>query len=277
MDSGRLRRVGRGWFATPMAVADAERAIQLGGRLGCLSGCKSHGLWVPEQPDLHVVVPTGMPMPAPRSQVQFHRWAGRCSAAVADLADCLAQVLHRHDPETGLIVLESAVNLGQLAEADARALISGAPARNRRGLQHFRLGAMSGSETRLRLYFQRRRIPVLEQAFIPGVGSVDLLVGRSLIVEADSQSHHGKEADVHLDRERDLEARQLGYDSVRFSPRQLWQLWDRTQTFLAGVISTGRHLRPPDPMRFGPGLVHNSSSTCRSARYEPERHVYEEL
>lgn len=44
---GELTRVARGWYALPFANDQVMRAIRLGGRLGCLSGCDFYGLWVP--------------------------------------------------------------------------------------------------------------------------------------------------------------------------------------------------------------------------------------
>ena len=37
--AGNLRRIMRGWYAGADADPDVVRALKLGGRLGCLSGC----------------------------------------------------------------------------------------------------------------------------------------------------------------------------------------------------------------------------------------------
>ena len=247
---GRLSRVRPGWYADAFSAPEAVRAVELGGRLGCLSASHLHGLWVPRHADLHVVVNPGARLPAVHPErVQFHRLARACPGSVAGVGEAVAQVLHRHDMESALVVLESAVNGGQLDEAEARHLLAHAPHRSRRAAQYFSPGAQSGSETRVRLFFQRNRVPVQSQVFIPGVGRVDLLVGRSWIIEADSAAHHSSPRDVAVDTGRDLHARELGYDRDRLSFEQIWDTWDSTQDFLLARLRTRRHLRPPVPLR----------------------------
>ena len=103
LDAGRLTRVTRGWYATVLAHSSAVQALGLGGRVGCLSGCRLHGLWVPFDNQLHVLLNPGADTPPPQSGHVFHRVRPACQAAVASLADCLMQVVQRHDVETGLI------------------------------------------------------------------------------------------------------------------------------------------------------------------------------
>lgn len=245
MKAGRLNRVIRGWYAEPTAASDVVRALKLTGRLGCLSGCRAHGLWVPPDSQLHVMLNPGRPLPPKQPGITFHRAERSCASAVAPLEDCLAHVLQRHDPETGLVVLESALNLELLSMGDVRALISASPAKKQRGLHHFMPGAQSGSETRLRLFFQRLNVSVEPQAFIPGVGRVDLLVGRSWIIEADSEAHHGSRVDQEVDRHRDLGAWEAGYEITRLTYQQIWTTWERTSQFLGQRLRSRVHLRPP--------------------------------
>ena len=245
---GRLRRVSRGWYADAFSPEAAIRAVQLGGRLGCLSACKVHGIWVPDSTDVHVVINPGVRLPAQTPKgVQFHRISEPCLSAVAPLEASIAHVLHRHDEETGLVVLESAVNMKRLHVADARGLLADWSIRGARTGQHFSALAQSGSETRLRLFFQRLRVPVQPQALVAGVGHVDLLVGRSWIIEADSERHHSSPSNVAIDRERDLTARELGYIRDRLSYEQIWLRWQRTQSWLTTMLRTRRHLKSPNP------------------------------
>lgn len=247
---GRLRRIRRGWFAQASTPEAAVRAVQLGGRLGCLSACQAHGLWVPHHTELHVALNPGARAPSPHpAGVAFHRLGKACGEAVLPVVVAVAQVLHRHDEETGLIVLESAVNRGLIHDADARHLLATVPLRARRTAQHFSPLAESGSETRLRLFFQRIGVPVEPQALIPGVGRVDLLVGRSWILEADSQAYHSSSRQVATDRSRDLQSRIGGYVSDRLSYEQIWFTWEHTQQWLLDMVRTRKHRRAPVPLR----------------------------
>ncbi|MDO5699131.1 MAG: type IV toxin-antitoxin system AbiEi family antitoxin domain-containing protein [Dermatophilus congolensis] len=249
LEQGRLRRVHRGWYADAFTPEAAVRAVQLGGRLGCLSACHVHGLWVPPYSDLHVVMsPGARPSPAPPRGVQFHRLASPCPTAVAPVEDSVAHVLHRHDEETALVVLESAVNLKLLHEAVARHLLRTVPMRSRRTEAHYSGLAQSGSETRLRLFFQRRGVYVRPQAYIAGIGHVDLLVGKSWIIEADSAAHHSAPRNVAIDCARDFAARERGYVRDRLSYEQIWLTWDKTQGWLLSILRTGRHLALPVPL-----------------------------
>ena len=142
------------------------------------------------------------------------------------------------------MVLESAVNGGRLHAAEARAMISAATQRNRRVLDFFDPAAESGSETRVRLFLRRHRFPVQSQVLIPGVGRVDLLVGRSLILECDSVAHH---SDPTADRRRDLDSYALGFDTRRLSYEQVHVSWNSTQQALLSQLRSGHHLRPALP------------------------------
>lgn len=244
--SRRLIRVARGWYATPMAPPALVRAVQLGGRVGCLSGCQIHGLWVPPFAGTHVMLNPGKARPV-AEDVQFHRLSTSWPSALMNLEDCVAQVLHRHDAESGLIVLESAVEKGLLTPSAAKVLIADAPRARQLRLQHFTPGSGSGSETRVRLFLQRRNVPLTPQARIPSVGRVDLLVGNSLIIECDSAAHHTSRQNREEDYRRDLAAWALGYRTLRLSYSQIWHTWHETSEVLIAELATRRHLRHPVP------------------------------
>lgn len=142
------------------------------------------------------------------------------------------------------MVLESATNLGLITRASAEQHIGLASLRMQRTLSFFDPSAGSGSETRVRLFLQQHRFPVRSQVAIDGVGHVDLLVGRSLIVECDSASHH---SDHREDRRRDLAARELGYSTLRLSYSQVHRTWSRTSEKLLHLLRTQRHLAGPAP------------------------------
>lgn len=143
------------------------------------------------------------------------------------------------------MVLESSLNLKKVTPAAARRILEEGAGQKRRLLSHLDLGAGSGSETRVRFFLQKRRFPVRSQVFLPEVGYVDLLVGRSLVVECDSHAHH---SDPENDRRRDMAARRSGYTVIRLSYAHIHVTWDRTQEFLLQVLRSRRHLRSPQPL-----------------------------
>lgn len=245
--SGELSRICRGWYTDVTADPDLIRGIRLGGRVGCLSGCLKYGLWVPAHFGLHVVYGQGCDA-QPSPGVILHAAEGaQASGPIWPLLDCLSHVLHRHSREDFLVVAESAMNLQLAHEADVRAILRHGPA-NRQTLDRHLAWAQSGSETRVRYFFQQSRVPVTAQALIPGVGRVDLLVGKRLIVECDSGEFHRTPAQQAADRRRDLRARELGYDVIRLSYEQIWPLWEATRGSLRTVIRQRRHLLEPRPL-----------------------------
>lgn len=242
--AGRLVRVARGWYGLPGGDAVVATALRAGGRLGCLSAARVHGLWVPPDPDVHVVRRREGADVTSRPGLVVHpvrAWTG--ADAVVGVPAAVQQVARHHDAETALIVLESALNQGLLHRADIDVLTIGRHARTRALLAGARSTAQSGTETRVRRFFESRRVPVLSQAAVPGVGYVDLLVGRSLILECDSVAHYTAAVDYAKDRRRDLVAVCRGYRVVRLTHTQVFGTWEHTQEALAGLLRAREHRR----------------------------------
>lgn len=239
---GELVRVCRGWYALPFAYENAVRALRAGGRLGCLSGCQLYGLWVPHHSELHVAYCRGV-SPVQRPGIHLHpARKAYPPEAVWPLEDCLVQAARYHNAEMALILVESALNKKMLSEVGAQDVVSQLSVKRRNGMR-FMSEAESGSETRVRLFFQQRKIPVRPQVRLEGIGDVDLVVGDRLIVECDSDAHHRSKEEHQNDRRRDLEARMRGFDTIRLAYHQIWADWEATQAVLLRVIRARKHIR----------------------------------
>ncbi len=242
--AGTIVRIARGWYrSSPIADPQVAAALKVGGRLGCLSGCQLHGLWVPPHSGTHIVFGEGC-APDRLTRNMHTTKKPQPRAPVWPLLDCLEHVLHRHSVEDALVVIESALNLHLLTRGELHGLLASHPSRGEMVMKHLGI-AESGSETRVRLFLQQRNVLVQAQVEIPGIGRVDLLVGRSRIIECDSRAHHGNSANYEIDRMRDLAARDLGYDTLRLSYRQIWSQWDSTRASLIRHVSRRTHLAPP--------------------------------
>ncbi|MDN5726715.1 MAG: endonuclease domain-containing protein [Propionibacteriales bacterium] len=242
---GQLSRIRHGWYATPTATASVVAAVRAGGRLGCLSALAFHGLWVPPTSGLHVLFRRRARL---GPEVEAHlvpRWT--FTGAVEPLPEALAHVIGHHDAETALMVLESALNLRRIGIAEAEQLTRRAPTEKSRVLAHLNPLAGAGTETRLRLFHELRGVPVIAQYEVAGVGWCDLLVGESLILEADSKQHHTGVENYSRDRARDLQLHRLGYDRLRFTYEQVMFQWQATRAALSALLATRRHRRPPRP------------------------------
>lgn len=238
MREGKLRRIIRGWYATPSAKPEVVSAVSAGGQLGCLSACEHYGLWIPpgHNRQVHVV----------RSRTRKNRKSGSAHlhvvprdsrGAIATLREALRHVLRFHDAETALIVLESAVEKRLITYDQGWELIRSLPKYRQKPLRFFTRGAQSGSETRVRLFFQNLKVPVKIQEWIRDVGRVDLLVGRSWVIECDSKAHHTLTNDYHRDCDRDIYCALGDMFTNRLSYQHIWFDWGVTKLHLQALMT----------------------------------------
>jgi very-short-patch-repair endonuclease len=243
---GSLRRLARGWYDAGGSSADELAAAAAGGRVGCLTGLRDHGVWVPPTTHPHIIAPRWLPAGVTGVQHPLPRVAAWAPSSIRyDVVECLRQVLRHHDVETSLIVLESACNQRLVSTATVRELIAECPIPVAEQLARFDPRSESGSETKVRLFLVRLGYPVRPQVFIPGVGRVDLLVGKSLIIECDSHAHHTGETNYRVDRSRDLNATAGGYRVLRLAWEQIFLTWAATQGLLVTHLRTRRYRQPP--------------------------------
>ena len=244
---GVLTRLRKGWYAD-LGAADSDAAVALkaGAHLGCLSGCKAHGIWVPPSSGVHAAYGRGASTKARTGLVLHPYKAKQPRTAIWPVEDCLAQVIERHDAETILIVVESAVSAKVIPHEMAEQMLKQTPIGD---LTRWLSRARSGSETRVRLFFQRRHVPVHPLATVLGVGEVDMVVGDRLLVECDSERHHGSPEAQLNDSLRDLNGHLLDYQRIRLTYDQIWHDWAATQVSLSAVLRKRRHIHRLRPSR----------------------------
>ncbi len=244
---GRLKRVTHGWYTNGLAHQDVLLALKLRARLGCLSGCSFYGLWVPSGHGLHVVHRAGLKLPDKQGVLIHRSGKPQPKGALWPLLDCLDHVVRHHSTESALIVIESALQQNRVTPEEVGALLKSRLTRGSSVRKHLDK-AESGSETRVRLFLQTHQIKVQPQVWLAGVGRVDLLVGKSLIIECDGAAFHSSKKSHDNDRHRDLMARMIGYDSLRLSYRQIWEEWETTKMSLMMQLRRSTHLKEPRPL-----------------------------
>lgn len=266
------------WYLTDSAPPALVGLLALGVRPTCLDAALFHGLWVPRGDGVHVYRPRAG---ANREQLEsmkvapLRRWKsddaenpGRQEALV--LHDTTPRAWPDDDPVPGLdlvlehaarclpivdtaVLLESAVQRKRMNFGAARALVEGLPARFRRPLSRIRADAESGTETTVRWWLESRGIGVRAQVRFPGQSRrMDLLVGRSLVIECDSRQFHDDPTGYDEDRRRDLYLIAMGYQVVRLTWEQVFLDWEETEKILLAVLQRGFHLRSPRP---GKGML----------------------
>lgn len=273
--AGTTRHVGP-WRIDDRAPADLEALLALGVRPTCLDAAALHGLWVPPSlgavhvfrpriargarvdPDTTQEVPRAAPIRRrngrPVEQVQklsvpllLHGPALRSWPShdpVPDLPLALDHAARCLPTVQAAILFESALERRRLRRNQAERIIAGLPFRARRDLTRIRDDAGSGTETRVRWWFEARRVRVRSQVVIPGVGRVDLVVGSSWVIECDSREFHDSDDAYERDRTRDLALRTRGYVVTRLTWKQVFLAWADTEARLLAALRRGEHLRP---------------------------------
>ncbi|NRD09061.1 type IV toxin-antitoxin system AbiEi family antitoxin domain-containing protein [Rathayibacter agropyri] len=240
VQDGRLVRGRRGWYASPNLPPEVLTAFRIGGRLAATDAARSHGLWVLRSPQLHVHVdPHAARMAVPRG-VRLHWDATHPSDEPLRVSPthALLQLGRVVGDEDLLVALESALEKRILGPDDLADLRSACPQRLHALFAFARDDSQSGVETLTRWRLHLIGIVALAQVHLPGVGRVDLLIGRSLVIELDGRSTH----EFENDRRRDLHATADGYVTLRFSATQILTRWPDVERAIRAAIARGLHL-----------------------------------
>ncbi|MBT2516639.1 DUF559 domain-containing protein [Streptomyces sp. ISL-90] len=249
--AGAIVRVRNGWFAYPGAPLDVVRAARVGGALTGASVARLHGLWLLDDPLLHVRVPSSSArLRAPDDRrisldrgehgVCVHYRPDGESCARDPLPVALAEMFPCSGPVGAMIALDSALNSGELTSAGLAQLRGLVSAAHSRLVDRADPGCQSGLETIARLLLYRRRVAHRTQVWIPGVGYVDLLIGDRLVVELDGRSFHEGE-DFETDHRRDFELALRGYVVVRISYRMIIDDWEQVEAGILTLLARGEH------------------------------------
>ncbi|MRX43280.1 DUF559 domain-containing protein [Agromyces sp. Q22] len=137
--------------------------------------------------------------------------------ALAEMAACAPRL-------DAQIAVDSALSLGRITSDDLWVLRGMLGASRRRIADEADAGCQSGTETIVRLLLRGRRLPHRTQAWIPGVGYVDVLVGDRLVIEIDGEGFHTG-SEFERDRRRDFELTMRGYLVFRLSYSMVMHEW----------------------------------------------------
>lgn len=241
-----ITTVRRGWYALPTAQETVRHAVRAGGVLSCQSALAFHGVWTPDTSRIHVRRSEYGRRLSPPKTVIVCQPSGQFVApinAVDDVETALLTAAACVDDRELVVLMDSVLNLRLLTVTQLRYLFGGLPAHHRSLLDRCDR-AESGTETLTRLELRSRGVKVRPQVTIPGVGRVDFLVGRCLVIEVDSRAHHTDPASYHRDRIRDQELVRRGYIVIRLTYDQvMFHLRDTIDRILP-VIRRDAHRRP---------------------------------
>jgi very-short-patch-repair endonuclease len=257
---GRLVRVRRAWYAVPDADGDRVSAVMLGGRLGAFSAAASYGIWRGLDRDLHVSwkphgnvakpgrarfdFPDSRVLPSGRSVRSHWRLDGFEESSDAwreSVPQTLAQILLVADQTTALCSCDSALNKRLLGTFESFELFEKLPRRLRRLRSLLDGRADSGLETIVRLWLWSLGLDVRTQVMIDG-RAVDILVGKSLVIETDGREWHSDEERFTSDRKRTAELQARGYTVIKLSYQMIMFNWQLVEAVVREALRSGRHL-----------------------------------
>lgn len=243
--AGTLRRVRPGWYADPTAEWSLTQSVRLGGTVTCLAALAMRGVWVPPTPTVHVRRSRrqrGQKMPKGFNDCRGTSTAGR--QAVDSVPGALAAALKCANPDTAVVVLDSAQHKRFIRPEEVGSLMTGLPASRQMLLRRSDRRAESGTETLVRLRLRRRGVKLRIQVQIDDVGRVDLLVGDRLVLEVDSWTYHADPIAYARDRERDRRLVALDYVVVRLRYEEVMFGWASVERDILTLIRDRRHRRP---------------------------------
>lgn len=240
---GELLRARRDVYLPATASEEVLRAVQLGGRLDCLSLLAARGVFVHTATGLHVQFDRQASRLPPRDRDTHAHWR-RSAAAPRDtetpLVDALAQSATCQPPRSLIASLDSAWHRGVVDEKQIGEVFARLPRRFRRLHRLVDRSAESGPETLVRLILRSLGLRWQAQVTIPTVGRVDFVVEGWLIIECDSRAHHSSWEAQRADRRRDRAAAEAGYVTLRLIAEDILYAPDSVRAAVAGLRPRSR-------------------------------------
>ncbi len=248
--TGVVGSIRKGWIRSADASPVVIEAVQLGGRLSCISAAEHLGLWtLRRDADLHV----GIPSHSGRARAQARTAPGVVAHWSADpwrlraepvesVASSLAQMASCQPSESVVAAIDSALNKGLVSMAELRKALAPLPVDKQNLLEWADGQCQSGLESLCRYRLTLLGLRIRSQVRIEGVGRVDLLVGDRLVLEADGRQWHESANAYATDRARDLRLTLLGYHVIRLTFEQIVNGWPLVELTIVGLVERGEHL-----------------------------------
>ena len=240
---GTIRRIRPGVYALETTDPKIVVAAAHGGALTCADALRAHGIWVlpSVDHDVHVWLGrSGRTHPHASCECIPHHSPG---AAGLGLAPVAAALVHAHrclDQEAFFAAYESAWNKHLLSSHDRKRIRRELPKSTHWLLDLARSDAESGLESVLRLRLHLLGIHLDCQVVIDGVGRVDSVAARRVIVEVDGRLNHAGPEMRHKDLTRDAAASHLGFETLRFDYAMIMHDWDAVVHAITSAIARAR-------------------------------------
>lgn len=241
--AGTISRVRQGVYALATTDPKVVAAAAHGGSLTCADALRAHGVWVLPSVDAIVHVRlggSGRRHPHTPCECIPHHSPGTAGVGLAPVAAALVHAYRCLDQEAFFAAYESAWNLRLLSAHDRKRIRRELPKSAHRLLDLARPDAESGLESILRLRLHLLGIHLDCQVVIDGVGRVDFVAARRVIIEVDGRLNHEGPEMRHKDLTRDAAASRLGFETLRFDYAMIMHDWDAVARAVIAAIARAR-------------------------------------
>ncbi|MEV7609842.1 DUF559 domain-containing protein [Microbacterium sp. NPDC089320] len=241
--SGSISRVRQGVYALPTTDPKVITAAAHGGALTCADALRAHGVWVLPNADAIVHVwlgGSGRRHPHAPCECLPHHSPGTAGLGVAPVPAALVHAYRCLDEEAFFAAYESAWNKRLISADDRRRIRRELPKAAHWLLDLARADAESGLESILRLRLHLLGIRLECQVVIGGVGRVDFVAERRVIIEVDGRLNHEGPGMRHKDLARDAAASRLGLETLRFDYAMIMHDWDAVARSVVAAIARAR-------------------------------------
>ena len=237
LSSAGAHQPRKGMWALPSADPEYLTAILNNGYVTCASAALRYGLWMKDKPmRLHLATRHC------RGRGFLRHGGLRLSPETAvPLASVEDTVIH------ALICLPEvdAISIAQSAMQQfglPRAMLESEMSANYYGNARRLLAKADGlsesvPEISARLLFESEGLPFRRQVQIRGVGRVDFLIGRRLIVEVNGYSFHSSREAWRKDMARLNAAQARGFDVLSFAPEAIWNNPERVMEEIRAILA----------------------------------------
>ncbi|MET0976880.1 MAG: type IV toxin-antitoxin system AbiEi family antitoxin domain-containing protein [Leifsonia sp.] len=254
---GEIFRVRKGWYACPEVPISYREAARVGGRLTSTSAAAANGVWTPPGEPLHVALPHNACRPRTRDS-SFRRARDEDDGHLAlhwnddrrgghkflvPTAAWVGQVIDDLQPAFAAAVIDSAIRSRVLRRSEWHTILHSLPAAKRSGLAVVDGVPETGTESIVRYALGVAGV-VARPQFTIGHRRGDLLVGDRLLLEIDSEEHHGGRSARVRDARRDRELVSHGLLVVHFDYTEVIYEVSAVVAEVLALVRSGVHLRP---------------------------------
>jgi very-short-patch-repair endonuclease len=254
---GQLLRVRRDRYALQATEPAILEAVRVGGLLSCVSAADFHGIWVPDEPFTHIAMAhAASRMRSPRDRFvrlsvdnrdgcELHWWPlvepDAASLHSVSPVDSLVHVIRCQPRPVAVAALDSALFEGKIAHSDLDRIFATVPVKFAPLRADIDARSMSGLETIVRLMVRDAGLRCDLQVHFRGVGDVDLVIERCVVIETDGRKGHEGEAGQRRDYDRDIVLAARGLIVLRFNYRQVMYDPEQVMAAILGALRSHRH------------------------------------